>query len=109
MIRCEPNSQDGSSEEFIGEWAETRGIRDQLVIATKVCIVVDNLFTTDRFPIKYTMNFHRGDPSLKQKAVFTGNSIKSLHLSVEASLKKLRTSYIDILYVHWYVDTDIMM
>jgi hypothetical protein len=30
-------SQDGSSEEFIGEWAEKRGIRDQLVIATKVC------------------------------------------------------------------------
>ena len=29
-------SQDGSSEEFIGEWAEKRGIRDQLVIATKV-------------------------------------------------------------------------
>ena len=28
-------SQDGTSEEFIGEWAEKRGIRDQLVIATK--------------------------------------------------------------------------
>jgi hypothetical protein len=25
-----------------------------------------------------------------------------MHLSVEASLKKLRTSYIDILYVHWW-------
>ena len=30
------NYQDGSSEEFIGEWMETRGIRDQIVIATKV-------------------------------------------------------------------------
>ena len=29
------HSQDGTSEEFIGEWAEKRGIRDQLVIATK--------------------------------------------------------------------------
>jgi hypothetical protein len=29
-------SQDGASEEFVGEWAEKRGIRDQLVIATKV-------------------------------------------------------------------------
>jgi aryl-alcohol dehydrogenase-like predicted oxidoreductase len=29
-------SQDGSSEKFIGEWAEQRGIRDQLFIATKV-------------------------------------------------------------------------
>ena len=25
-----------------------------------------------------------------------------MHISVEASLKKLRTSYIDILYVHWW-------
>lgn len=29
-------SQDETSEQFIGEWAEKRGIRDQLVIATKV-------------------------------------------------------------------------
>ena len=39
---------------------------------------------------------------MKNKASFVGNSVKSLHLSVEASLKKLRTSYIDILYVHWW-------
>ena len=32
-------SQDQSSEEFIGEWAEQRGVRDQLVIATKVTII----------------------------------------------------------------------
>lgn len=25
-----------------------------------------------------------------------------MHLSVEASLKKLKTSYIDIYYVHWW-------
>ena len=30
-----------------------------------------------------------------------GNNVKAMHISVEASLKKLRTSYIDILYVHW--------
>ncbi len=28
-------SQNETSEEFIGEWVENRGIRDQLVIATK--------------------------------------------------------------------------
>jgi aryl-alcohol dehydrogenase-like predicted oxidoreductase len=28
-------SQDETSEEFIGEWVEKRGIQDQLVIATK--------------------------------------------------------------------------
>ncbi|KAH7928440.1 Aldo/keto reductase [Leucogyrophana mollusca] len=77
--------QDQSSEEFIGEWAEKRGIRDQLVIATK-----------------YTTNYVRGEQGIKQRVMFTGNNVKSMHMSVEASLKKLRTSYIDILYVHWW-------
>lgn len=29
-------SQDGTSEGIIGEWMELRGVRDQMVIATKV-------------------------------------------------------------------------
>jgi aryl-alcohol dehydrogenase-like predicted oxidoreductase len=33
-------SQDGTSEMLIGEWMEKRGIRDQLVIATKVATCV---------------------------------------------------------------------
>ncbi|KII85641.1 hypothetical protein PLICRDRAFT_324057 [Plicaturopsis crispa FD-325 SS-3] len=79
------NYQNESSERFIGEWAEERGIRDQLVIATK-----------------YTSSWKRGDPTLKQKSVYVGNHTKSMHISVEASLKKLRVSYIDILYVHYW-------
>ena len=31
------NYQDETSEQFLGEWMEARGIRDQMVIATKVC------------------------------------------------------------------------
>ncbi|PBK87966.1 Aldo/keto reductase [Armillaria gallica] len=77
--------QDETSEEFIGEWAEKRGIRDQLVIATK-----------------YTTNFKRRNDAIAQKVNYVGNNTKSMHVSVEASLKKLRTSYIDILYVHWW-------
>ncbi len=30
------NYQDESSEEFLGEWMESRGVRDQMIIATKV-------------------------------------------------------------------------
>ncbi len=30
------------------------------------------------------------------KVNFQGNGIKSMHISLEASLKKLRTSYVDI-------------
>ncbi|KAI0370471.1 aryl-alcohol dehydrogenase [Pilatotrama ljubarskyi] len=79
------NYQDESSEEIIGEWMEKRGIRDQIVIATK-----------------YTTDFKRGKTDIKQHSSYVGNNIKSLHVSLEASLKKLRTSYIDILYVHWW-------
>ncbi|KAL0960818.1 hypothetical protein HGRIS_005837 [Hohenbuehelia grisea] len=79
------NYQDETSELFIGEWAETRGIRDQLVIATK-----------------FTTNFKRAATDVLTKINYVGNHSKSLYLSVEASLKKLRTSYIDILYLHWW-------
>ena len=77
-------SQDGSSESFIGEWAHDRNIRDQLVIATK-----------------YTTSYKRGQV-IDHMVNYSGNSTKSLHVSVEASLKKLRTTYIDLLYVHWW-------
>lgn len=77
--------QDGTSEEFIGEWAEKRGIRDQLVIATK-----------------YTFDHKREQSDISHKVNYVGNHAKSLHLSVHASLKKLRTSYVDILYVHFW-------
>jgi len=34
---------------------------------------------------------------------YSGNHKLSLHLSVRDSLKKLKTDYIDLLYVHWWV------
>lgn len=44
----------------------------------------------------------QGEAAVQQKVLYAGNSVKSMHVSVEASLKKLRTSYVDILYVHWW-------
>ncbi|KAJ7268278.1 NADP-dependent oxidoreductase domain-containing protein [Mycena rebaudengoi] len=78
------DTQDESSEAFIGEWAEKRNIRDQLVIATK-----------------YSTNYKRGN-DIAQKVFYVGNSVKPMHISVEASLMKLRTTYIDIFYLHWW-------
>ena len=53
-------------------------------------------------PLQFSTCYKRGQDDVKQKTSYTGNSAKSLHVSVEESLKKLRTSYIDILYVHWW-------
>ncbi|KAI9657008.1 MAG: hypothetical protein M1821_003174 [Bathelium mastoideum] len=80
------NYQNEESEEWIGEWMEQRGVRDQMVIATK-----------------YTTDFKAGKRSEHSiHANYTGNSHKSMHVSLEASLKKLRTDYVDVLYLHWW-------
>ncbi|KUJ16125.1 Aldo/keto reductase [Mollisia scopiformis] len=79
------NYQDEQSEQWVGEWMKERGNRDQMVIATK--------FTTA----------YRTAHSSKEIIInTTGNGTKSLHHSLESSLKKLQTSYIDLLYVHWW-------
>jgi aryl-alcohol dehydrogenase-like predicted oxidoreductase len=79
--------QSEESEKVIGDWMEKRGNRDQMVIATKYTAGYRN-YQREKEPIQTN---------------FTGNSVKSMHVSVRDSLKKLKTDYIDILYVHWYV------
>ena len=77
------NSED--SERLIGEWMEKRNVRDQMVVATK-----------------YTAGYKAYDrDNLPFQSNYTGNSAKSMHVSVRDSLAKLRTDYIDLLYVHW--------
>jgi aryl-alcohol dehydrogenase-like predicted oxidoreductase len=58
------------------------GNRKELVIATK--------YTT----------LYKHQASIK--ANYCGNHYKSMVDSVNASLEKLKTNYIDILYVHWW-------
>lgn len=85
FIDTSNNYQFEESEKWIGEWMKKRGVRDQMVIATK-----------------FTTNFHAGRGDKEIIVNFNGNGAKSLHTSVEASLKKLQTNYIDLLYVHWW-------
>jgi aryl-alcohol dehydrogenase-like predicted oxidoreductase len=66
---------EGSSERFIGEFATGR--RDRLVIATK-----------------YTLPMQPDNPNSG------GNHRKSMVRSVEESLRRLNTDYIDLLYLH---------
>ncbi|KAJ4213280.1 hypothetical protein NW759_011122 [Fusarium solani] len=83
--------QGEESEKWLGEWLSKTGRRDEFVLATK-----------------YTGNFKSRSESSRQQSNFGGNGSKSLHLSVEASLKKLQTTYIDLLYLHfWDMTTDI--
>ncbi|WP_245443245.1 aldo/keto reductase [Labrys okinawensis] len=65
----------GTSERFVGAFAADR--RDRLVIATK-----------------YTLPSRPGDPNSG------GNHRRSMVRSVEESLKRLGTDYIDLLYLH---------
>jgi len=81
------NYQNEESETWIGEWMESRGIRDEIVLATK--------FTNNYR--RYAYNGTDGNASN-----YGGNSSKSLYVSLRDSMKKLRTNYIDILYVHWW-------
>ncbi|KAJ5511874.1 Aldo/keto reductase [Penicillium expansum] len=78
--------QNEQSEQWIGEWVEARQNRDSLVLATK--------FTMD-----YRSHAIGKGP---QAANFAGNSRHSIHVGVRDSLKKLRTDYIDIYYVHYW-------
>ncbi|KAJ3983703.1 aryl-alcohol dehydrogenase [Lentinula detonsa] len=85
--------QEGSSEEFIGEWMEQRDIRSQMIIATKYTNIPGRT---------------RGVPVAKQKVNFLGNNLKSMRVSLEISLKRLRTDYVDIFYVHaWDMHTSV--
>jgi aryl-alcohol dehydrogenase-like predicted oxidoreductase len=62
----------GRSEIMIGNWMRDRGNRDEIVVATKVGKSADN-------------------PGLSSRAI---------RRSVEASLERLRTDHIDLLYLH---------
>ena len=79
------NYQDEQSETWIGEWMAERGNRDLMVIATK--------FTTPYCNYKYG----------KGKTVnYQGQHRRSIHMSVRDSLVKLKTDWIDLLYLHWW-------
>lgn len=67
-----PGRRGGESEELIGEWAASRGIRQELVLATKVG--------------KWSQH--------------PGLSPANIRAALEGSLKRLRTDYIDLYYAH---------
>lgn len=75
FIDTASNYTDGASERIVGEL--TQGNRDRWVLATK-----------------YTLTIDRADPNAG------GNHRKSLVRSLEQSLRRLRTDYVDLLWLH---------
>lgn len=83
FIDTASNYQFEQSEMWIGDWMKERGCRDEMVVATK--------FTTG----------YKTDQGTKIiQSNFGGNNAKGMKLSVDASLKKLKTEYIDLLWLH---------
>ncbi|MBM7788467.1 aldo/keto reductase [Tenggerimyces flavus] len=71
------NYAQGRSEELLGKFVEESGTRDRLVLATK-----------------FTMSTEQGNPNA------SGNGRKNLIASLDASLRRLRTDYVDLYWMH---------
>lgn len=67
----------GTSEELIGAYFAEHGGRDAVVLATK-----------------FTFNARAGDPNAG------GNGRKNIHRALEGSLRRLRTDYLDLYWMH---------
>ena len=67
----------GTSETLIGKFMKASGKRDSIVLATK-----------------YTFNLRAGDPNAG------GNGRKHVMEAIEGSLRRLRTDYIDLYWLH---------
>jgi len=77
VIDTASNYRGGASEEIVGQLLQGR--RDRFVLSTK-----------------YTVTRNPEDPNA------AGNHRKNLRLSLETSLRRLRTDYIDIYWVHMW-------
>lgn len=70
----------GSTEEIIGTWLRKSGKRTEIVLATKIA------------------GPNRGLPYIREDLQFNDATIR---LSVEKSLQRLQTDYIDLYQLHW--------
>ena len=67
----------GRSEELVGEFTAARKLRDKLVIATK-----------------FGFNVEKGNPHAG------GNGRKHIYSALENSLRRLKTDYVDLYWLH---------
>lgn len=91
--------QGGESEQWLGEWMELRGVREEMVVATKYTGSWDS-----RVGHLHVVEGSEHKGALKKHIAINtvGNSTKSLAASLRSSLERLRTDYVDIMYVHFW-------
>ena len=72
----------GRSEELVGHYIAARNLRDQLVLATK-------------------FGFNQGaGPDQPGNPHAGGNGRKNIHRALEGSLRRLKTEYVDLYWLH---------
>ncbi len=76
----------GASEEMTGEFVRDMSLRDQVVLSTKFA------FNGSSSPL--SANHSVGNPNAG------GSGAKNIHRALEASLKRLKTDYIDLYWMH---------
>ena len=82
----------GRTEEYIGAWLEARGNRSSVVLATKVMGGGGD-----------TRNFIPANRSVPPNPAAPNGRLEpqQIHDAVTASLRRLRTGYLDLLQLHW--------
>lgn len=84
MYPIPPNeSTYGDSEVMVGNWLKSRGLRDKIVVSTKIA---------GNGQLHSGFKYIRGGPRL---------SAEQIKEAVDASLKRLQTDVIDLYQLHW--------
>ena len=78
-----PGHKGGESESFLGQWLESRGVRKDMRVHTKTGML------TRKIPVQIGAE---GDPDLYRP--------EEVLKSLDASLERLRTDYLDLYYAH---------
>ncbi|MFL0809830.1 MAG: NADP(H)-dependent aldo-keto reductase [Agarilytica sp.] len=73
----------GSTESYVGNWLSERGMRDKIVLATKVA---------GRVSRNSGMSYIRNGCRLNRE---------NINQAIDGSLKRLKTDYVDLYQVHW--------